>query len=122
VLLEEAQAMYTAYILRSSGKTAAMKDMGPLLGTLLLRGLDRADRVYSAMRCRGFNGTFFAERKALKAADVLYCAAVCVAALFFRLFNVSRFVGTIIRQVFDSGFAVTGNPDFATAVLRCFHA
>jgi cobalt/nickel transport system permease protein len=97
VLLEEAQAMYTAYILRSSGKAAAMKDMGPLLGTLLLRSLDRADRVYSAMRCRGFNGTFFAGRKMLKAADVLYCAVICAAALFFRFFNAPRFVGTVIR-------------------------
>jgi cobalt/nickel transport system permease protein len=113
VLLEEAQAMYTAYILRSPGKKAAMKDMGPLLGTLLLRSLDRADRVYGAMRCRGFSGTFFAERKALKAADVLYCAVICAAALIFRFFNFARFIGTIIRLVFDSGFDVAGNPDFS---------
>jgi cobalt/nickel transport system permease protein len=116
VLLEEAQAMYTAYILRSPGKKAAMKDMGPLLGTLLLRSLDRADRVYSAMRCRGFNGTFFAERKPLLAADVFYCAVVCAAALFFRFFNVSRFIGTVIRLVF--GFA--GNPDFTAAFTPVF--
>jgi cobalt/nickel transport system permease protein len=117
VLLEEAQAMYNAYILRSRGKAAAMKDMGPLLGTLLLRSLDRADRVYSAMRCRGFNGTFFAERKALKAADVLYCAVICAAALFFRFFNVPRFIGNLIRIVFDSGFAVAGTPNFTVTVF-----
>ncbi|MDR2048453.1 MAG: cobalt ECF transporter T component CbiQ [Treponema sp.] len=99
VLLEEAQAMYTACVLRSSGKTAAMKDMGPLLGTLLLRSLDRADRVYSAMRCRGFNGVFFAERNALKAADCLYCAAVCAGAVFFRFFNAPRFLGTALRFI-----------------------
>jgi cobalt/nickel transport system permease protein len=115
VLLEEAQAMYTAYILRSPGKKAAMKDMGPLLGTLLLRSLDRAARVYNAMRCRGFSGTFFAERKPLKAADVLYCAAVCAAALLFRFFNVPRFIGTIIPLVFGSGFA--GNPGFSIAAV-----
>jgi cobalt/nickel transport system permease protein len=97
VLLGEAQAMYTAYILRSSGKTAAMKDMGPLLGTLLLRSVDRADRVYSAMRCRGFTGAFFAERKALKAADWFYCAAVCGCTVFLRFFNLPRFLGTVAQ-------------------------
>ncbi|MDR0402842.1 MAG: cobalt ECF transporter T component CbiQ [Treponema sp.] len=99
VLLEEAQAMYTACILRSTGKRAAIKDMGPLLGTLLLRGLDRADRVYNAMRCRGFRGTFFAERKTLKAADIVYCAVVCAAAVFFRFFNVPRFIGTVMGNL-----------------------
>jgi cobalt/nickel transport system permease protein len=97
VLLGEAQAMYTAYLLRSSGKKAAMKDMGPLLGTLLLRGLDRADRVYKAMRCRGFTGEFFAERKAWKAADFFYCGAVCACVVFLRFFNLSRFLGTLTR-------------------------
>lgn len=29
-----------------------------LMGSLLLRALDRADRVHAAMRCRGFRGTF----------------------------------------------------------------
>ncbi|MDR0710611.1 MAG: cobalt ECF transporter T component CbiQ [Spirochaetaceae bacterium] len=98
VLLGEAQAMYTAYILRSSGKTAAMKDMGPLLGTLLLRSLDRADRVYNAMRCRGFNGEFFAERNALRAADFLYCAVVCGCAVFLRFFNFPRFLGAALQS------------------------
>jgi cobalt/nickel transport system permease protein len=98
VLLEETRATYIAYILRSSGKKAAMKDMGPLLGTLLLRGMDRADRVYNAMRCRGFNGEFFAERKALKAADWLYCAAVCGCTVFLRFFNLPRFLGTVLQS------------------------
>lgn len=56
VLLEEAHSMRTAYQLR--GKTKArgieMKHMGSFLGQLVLRSFDRAERVYAAMKCRGY--------------------------------------------------------------------
>jgi cobalt/nickel transport system permease protein len=33
--------------------------LAQLTGTVLIRGFDRAQRVYQAMLCRGFNGTFY---------------------------------------------------------------
>jgi hypothetical protein len=56
VLLGEVQSMYTAYKLRSCGmKGIAMAHMGSFVGRLFLRSADRADRVYAAMKCRGYN-------------------------------------------------------------------
>jgi cobalt/nickel transport system permease protein len=54
VLLEEASDMSRAYHLRSCGKSIAMRDMGSFLGQLVLKSFDRAERVYAAMKCRGY--------------------------------------------------------------------
>jgi cobalt/nickel transport system permease protein len=55
VLLNEAYNMTIAYSLRSCGrKGIKMKDMGSFAGQLLIRSFDRADRVYNAMKCRGY--------------------------------------------------------------------
>jgi cobalt/nickel transport system permease protein len=57
VLLDEAGSMYTAYSLRANKKGIEMRHMGSFLGQLLIRSFDRAERVYAAMRCRGYNMT-----------------------------------------------------------------
>ncbi|MDR0468493.1 MAG: cobalt ECF transporter T component CbiQ, partial [Peptococcaceae bacterium] len=88
LLLEEAHAMTTAYILRGAGKKAPdMQHMGSFLGQLLLRGFSRSERVYDAMRCRGW------ARKEIPRAgrsftrkDAVFLGTLCAAALFFRLF------------------------------------
>ncbi|NLT12747.1 MAG: cobalt ECF transporter T component CbiQ, partial [Clostridiales bacterium] len=57
VLLEEASSMYTAYMLRSTEhKGLQMRHMGSFVGQLLIRSFDRAERVYAAMKCRGYPG------------------------------------------------------------------
>ena len=58
-LADEAGNMYTAYILRSNRKKGIdIKDMGSFLGNLLLRSVDKADKVYNAMKLRGYNGEY----------------------------------------------------------------
>lgn len=65
VLLGEAARMTTAYHLRAPQERGIrMKDMGVFLGQLLLRSFDRADRVYHAMKCRGYDGSFLQGRPA----------------------------------------------------------
>jgi cobalt/nickel transport system permease protein len=55
VLVEEAEKMYRAYLLKNPRVTMiAFKDMGTFTGLLLLRTLARAERVYQAMKCRGY--------------------------------------------------------------------
>ena len=55
VLLEEASSMYTAYMLRSTEyKGLQMRHMGSFVGQMLIRSFDRADRVFAAMKCRGY--------------------------------------------------------------------
>lgn len=55
VLVEEAEKMYHAYLLKNPRATMiAFKDMGTFTGLLLVRALARAERVYQAMQCRGY--------------------------------------------------------------------
>lgn len=95
VLIAETLAMVTAYKLRCPGqKGIRMGDMGPFLGQLILRSADRAERVYLAMKCRGFSGQYeYLTLPAPPRQELL--AAVTVAALLLgcRLVNVSLLVG-----------------------------
>jgi len=57
VLSDEASRIVRARSLRTFGsKGMGFKPIGSMLGQLLLRTLDRAQRVYLAMNCRGFDG------------------------------------------------------------------
>jgi cobalt/nickel transport system permease protein len=102
-LLDEAEAMWTAYALRAPGTRAIrMKDMGTFMGQLLLRSFDRAERVFCAMKCRGFSGVYrgLSPRRFTRKADgaftpVNIAYVVTSLALFalLRLVNVSVIVG-----------------------------
>jgi cobalt/nickel transport system permease protein len=49
-------AMSRARELRGGGRPLQLAAYGPLVGHLLLRTLDRAERIHQAMCCRGFRG------------------------------------------------------------------
>jgi cobalt/nickel transport system permease protein len=67
------------------------RTVGRAVGSLLVRGGDRAERVADAMRCRGFDGTFHAlARFRTTPADVF--AALLVAAATIALVLVDRLV------------------------------
>ncbi|MDR3304355.1 MAG: energy-coupling factor transporter transmembrane protein EcfT, partial [Treponema sp.] len=96
-LLDEADNMWTAYMLRApSAKGIKMKDMGSFLGQLLLRSFDRSTRVYNAMQCRGFAGIYYSgTKKDFCRNDFLF--VILTAAIFcaLRFFNVSLFLGEL---------------------------
>ncbi len=57
VLVDEAVRIFRARSLRSFGSEGfGIKSYGSLVGQLLLRTMDRAQRIYLAMCCRGFEG------------------------------------------------------------------
>lgn len=59
---------------RLNGHT--LTSLGYLVGQLLLRSLERAERILAAMRCRGFDGRFhLAARAAGSRADALFAVA-----------------------------------------------
>ncbi|MDD3468772.1 MAG: cobalt ECF transporter T component CbiQ [Thermoguttaceae bacterium] len=91
VLFEEASSMVIAYTLRSPRKRGiAMRDMGVFLGNLLLRSMDRADRIYHAMKCRGFHGKYhtrFLTRWCWK--DFLFAGFCGLTLCFFRMVHIS---------------------------------
>ncbi|MDR2444906.1 MAG: cobalt ECF transporter T component CbiQ [Spirochaetaceae bacterium] len=99
VLVDEAQRMWTAYILRAGvAKAIKMKDMGSFLGQLLLRSFDRAERVYSAMKCRGFAGRYHPRKsRPLCRSDLVFLIILAAALVLMRFFNVSLFIGRGIR-------------------------
>jgi cobalt/nickel transport system permease protein len=98
LLISEAAGMMTAYHLRSKGqKGIQLRDMGTFMGQLLLRSFDRAERVYFAMKCRGYNGEYqFAAEQKFRPGDYIYTFVLCAAFLLLRWFNVSVIIGSLI--------------------------
>jgi len=98
VLFEEAYSMYIAYSLRSTNrKGIEMRDMGSFVGQLLLRSFDRADRVYNAMKCRGYalNSLPQSDRK-LSQGDFVFCTLTCFLYMAFRFVNVNALFAEIL--------------------------
>lgn len=89
VLVNEAYSMYIAYSLRSAKeKGIEMRHMGSFAGQLLLRSIDRAERVYNAMKCRGYVfHAFLPNRRKLKQKDIIYIIIVCGLCVTFRIVN-----------------------------------
>ncbi|MCL2102108.1 MAG: cobalt ECF transporter T component CbiQ [Fibromonadales bacterium] len=87
VLLGEAYSMYIAYSLRNAGKKGIrMRDMGSFAGQLLLRSFDRAERVYNAMKCRGYVLNAIPQnRQNFASKDFIFLILVCIFCLAFRL-------------------------------------
>jgi cobalt/nickel transport system permease protein len=98
LLLAEAAAMVTAYSLRSPAqKGIKMQDMGCFLGQLILRSFDRAERVYHAMQCRGFDGMYRGTgQRRFRFLDYGYTLGLGIAFGVCRCFNLSVFLGSFI--------------------------
>jgi cobalt/nickel transport system permease protein len=94
VLLSEAAAMRVACILRGGGKKGIeMRHMGAFVGQLAVRAFDRAERVYAAMKCRGYTLRGPCARgRGFSARDALFTASVSVFCVFFRAFPIDAFI------------------------------
>jgi cobalt/nickel transport system permease protein len=58
------------------------RSLGQLIGMLLVRSFDRSDRVWAAMKCRGFRGTFWLlDHFAFTRRDVVFAVVVAAALL-----------------------------------------
>lgn len=98
VALEETINMYTAYKLRAPGeKGIRMGDMGPFVGHLFLRSFDRGERVYAAMKCRGFTGEYSClSSEKMKLWDWGRILVFLTIALMLRIFDLSIIIGGIL--------------------------
>jgi cobalt/nickel transport system permease protein len=96
VLMEEVSVMYHAYILRAPRERGIkLKDMGPFLGQLIIRSFDRADRIYHAMKCRGFEGGItFTNHKKIPFMQLMYLSVVSGILILLRLVNISEWIGS----------------------------
>ncbi len=86
-LLGEASSMFTAYSLRSrNNKGLEMKHMDSFVGQLLLRSFDRAERIYDAMKCRGYPaGKHATNQERITWADMLFLLSVVLSSVLFRV-------------------------------------
>lgn len=98
VLLEQVANMYTAYMLRAPGaKGIKMRDMGIFVGQLLLKSFDRAENIYFAMKCRGYDGRYlYAKPESIKKTDWIFMLGTCFILIVLRFFNLSQFIGSFI--------------------------
>lgn len=98
VLIGETASMTTAYHLRHrTAKGLELRHMGSFVGSLLLRSVDRATRVYGAMKCRGYGRAYRRpEPRPWRTADILYALICCGLCIVFRFVDVGLLIGTRI--------------------------
>jgi cobalt/nickel transport system permease protein len=101
VLIDEASRMANARSMRSfDGKGKGVRVFGYLLGHLLLRTVDRAQRIHLAMLCRGFDGEIKLNRR-LEAGsgEVIYAVAWSAFFIAARFYNIPLIAGDFITEL-----------------------
>lgn len=98
VLGEEAMSLGRARALRTfKGRGMGLKVFSQIIGNLLLRTLDRAQRVYQAMLARGFDGEIRVSRPfRFGSAEALFTLGWSVVFLGLRFVNLSKLLGTLL--------------------------
>ena len=102
VLVDEGRRLVSARALRSfNGKGMELAIFGQLVGQLLLRTLDRAQRIHQAMCCRGFDGEIrLLRRYRFGRAELLFMLGWCGAFLLLRSYNLPRLLGSYFLELF----------------------
>ncbi len=100
VLIEESIRTLRAYTLRSfSRKKMSLHIFRQLLGNLLLRTLDRAQRIHMAMLSRAFTGEIKVARHFRFGTTEFFYLAGCTALLtFFRFVDISVLLGNLVLE------------------------
>jgi len=103
VLVEEGRNASRARELRSAGKrTMGMSTFVSLVGHLLLRTWERAERIHRAMLARGFTGEFHARREfRFTGKDWLFLLGWSALFMVLRYWNVSRIFGNLVTGSFS---------------------
>lgn len=102
VLADEAVRMNRARILRSVGtRKPGLKTFSSLVGNLLLKATDRAERIHLAMRCRGFDGSIrMMRRTRFRTGDAAFIVGWSSLFIFFRLYNFTEILGRFTLEFF----------------------
>lgn len=97
VLLEEANNTVVAYSLRAPmQKGIQYKVWGSLAGQLLLRTYDRAQRIYVAMRLRGFEGEYnTGQTAAVNGRDLTFLIGWVIFFIAARILNITGLLGNL---------------------------
>ncbi|MEG1798963.1 MAG: energy-coupling factor transporter transmembrane component T [Synergistaceae bacterium] len=98
VLADETVNRSRAYSLRSASKNGVrFQDMGFFVGQLLLRSFDKAGNIFCSMKCRGFDGTYRADRpRSLRTSDYVFFVISALAIILPRFVNISVMLGNLL--------------------------
>lgn len=100
LLGDEWRAVAAARALRANGHRLGLREYAQLAGSLLLRCAARAERIYAAMRSRGFDGTFAGGAALrLRAADALFVAAMAALVAALRFGDAAGVLGALLTGV-----------------------
>lgn len=101
VLIDEGARLNRAQTLRSfNGRGRGLKVLGSLLGQLLLRTLDRAQRIHMAMLCRGFDGEVrMIRRLHIGISEVIFVGGWVATLLLFRICNLPQSLGLLAERL-----------------------
>ena len=79
------------------GRQMSIRVFGYLIGNLLFRTMDRAQRIHLAMLSRGFEGEIRVNRPmGMKAADFRFMLVWTMLFLLFRFYNIPRLLGLLL--------------------------
>lgn len=101
VLMEETVRMSRARTLRAFNSSGlGLKVFGPLVGHLLLRTLNRAERIHLAMSCRGFDGHMRLNHPAgFGTGEIVFVLFWSSLFLAMRLYNIPLILGKAITEM-----------------------
>ena len=101
VLTKEGARTSRARDLRTFGKKGlGIKAFGSLVGHLLLRTWQRAERIHMAMLARGFNGEFQARRESrFGGREILFVLGWSTLFITMRFLNLSQLLGSLVTGV-----------------------
>lgn len=102
VLIDEASRLIRARALRTfHGRGRGLKVFGSLLGQLLLRSIERAQRIHLAMNCRGFDGDIRMRQPVrFTARDGLFILCWSVFFILCRSWNIPQLLGSLSLEMF----------------------
>lgn len=103
VLGDEGLRMARARELRSfAGRGMGLRVYGSLVGSLLLRTWERAERIHMAMLSRGFRGEFHIRRECrFGRRELLFTLGWCAIFMLLRFVNVPQLIGALVTGVFQ---------------------
>lgn len=101
VLTDETERMVRAGSLRAfNSRAVGFRTFVSLVGNLLLRTLDRAERIYRAMCCRGFDGRVRIIRSMkISYQEIIFTFGWALLFIFLRHSNVPLKLGILITGV-----------------------
>lgn len=99
VISDQAVKMKRSRDMRSSGRPLSLRVYGSMIGHLLLRSMDRAERVYRAMVARGFDGEVrLLQPSSFGLSDAVFLAGCILFFAAARLWNLADGVGRLCMR------------------------